>query len=245
MGKIAGRTVLVTRSAADSVAWAEDLADRGACPVVFPCIGQESIRDPATAAALGEALATADSLALTSVRGVAGAEELIAAPLPTRICVATVGHKTAAAATSAFGRVDLVAPGATGRSLAESLQAHFATRASAPLRKVVAAGAEGSRRDLEEVLEPAGVEVVRIPVYRTIPAAAESPRQDLTALQVDTIFLASPSAVVGLVARADVPNDVRVITIGPSTTAAARQAGLHVDGEATGRGLDALIEALP
>ena len=84
-----------------------------------------------------------------------------------------------------------------------------------------------------------------IAVYRTLVAQAEEPRGDITNMDVDTIFLASPSAVAGLLARTHVPKNVQIITIGPSTTLAAHEAGLHVDGEAAGRDLEGMIEAIP
>jgi uroporphyrinogen-III synthase len=48
-----------------------------------------------------------------------------------------------------------------------------------------------------------------------------------------------------LLARTHVPKNVQIITIGPSTTLAAHEAGLHVDGEAAGRDLEGMIEAIP
>jgi len=244
MTDLAGCTILLTRSAEDGAAWADVLAARGAHPVVFPCIDCEPIRGEATAAVLNGALERAAWLALTSVRGVEGVAELHSGPLPGDLSIAVVGDKTAAAARAAFGRVDLVASGATAESMARELVERL-SKVAAGADTVVAAGSESPRRDLEDILAPQGVEVVRIAVYRTVPAAAEEPRQDLARLGADAIFLASPSAVTGLLARADVADDIHVITIGPSTTAAARQAGLRVDGEATERGLEALIEAMP
>lgn len=58
------------------------------------------------------------------------------------------------------------------------------------------------------------------------------------------ILLASPSAVKGLLARADVPESVQVFSIGPTTTAAARAAGLQVAGQASRRDLDGLLEMI-
>ena len=60
-----------------------------------------------------------------------------------------------------------------------------ATRALAELRR---AG----------LIEPLGVEVQRIAVYRTVPAPPQEPREKLDELGVNTIFLASPSALKGL-----------------------------------------------
>jgi uroporphyrinogen-III synthase len=266
MGEAAGRTVLITRSAEDCEAWAADLSRRGARPLVFPCIGCEPIRDSATEASVREGLRGADWLALTSARGAEAVAGLAAELLPLRLPVAVVGDKTAAVACELLGRVDLVAAGGTARSLAGDLAARWRRDSSAPLRafsprapaaparsrrdgdaplRLLVAGAERGRRDIEEALAATDAEVTRVAVYRTVPAAAQEPREDLAALGVDTIFLASPSAVAGLLARARVPEGAAVITIGPTTSEAARAGGLRVAGEAAGRGLQAMIEAIP
>lgn len=108
---------------------------------------------------------------------------------------------------------------------------------------IVVAGARTKRRELEQECASRGCRVTRVALYRTISAPPQHPREDLAARDVDTIFLASPSAVAGLVARAVVPPDARIVTIGPTTSAAAREAGLQVTAEATHRGLRAMIEA--
>lgn len=245
MGDVRGRTILVTRSAEDAQSWATELGAHGARAVVFPCIACEPIRDPETAAALEGALEDADWLVFSSVRGVHGATELVGARRAGSANVAVVGDATESAARHALGRVDLVASGGTGRSLGVDLARRIRDSLRADSTRVVAAGAESPRSDLEEALEPLGVQVRRIAVYRTVPASVQQPPEDLGALGVDTIFLASPSAVTGLLARAGVPPTARIITIGPSTSEAARDAGLRVDGEAVGRGLEAMIEATP
>ncbi len=245
MRSLAGRTILVTRSAEDARAWAAELDRHGARTVVFPCIALQPIRNSATAAALAAALENADWLVLTSVHGAHGVAELVGARLGAGARVAVVGEATERAARQVFGRVDLVAPNGTGRSLGVGLARHIRDALGTDSTRVVAAGAENARLDVEEALESLGVEVQRIPVYRTVPASAQEPREDLGALGVDTIFLASPSAAAGLLARAVVPDDARIITIGPSTSETVRDAGLRVDGEAAARSLEGMIEAMP
>lgn len=245
MSSLSGRTILVTRSADDAPVWAEELGGYGARTVVFPCIARQPIRDSGAAAALAAALENADWLVLTSVHGAHGVAEMVGARRGAGARVAVVGEATERAAREVFGRVDLVAPNGTVRSLGEALAQHIRDALGADSTRVVAAGAENARLDLEEVLEPLGVEVHRVPVYRTVPASAQEPREDLGALGVNTIFLASPSAVAGLLARAVVPDDARIITIGPSTSEAVRDAGLRVDGEAAARSLEGMIEAMP
>ena len=248
MDNIDGLTVLLTRAREDAAAWAEGLAARGARAVVFPCIEPQPIRDEATAAALTAALRRADWLVLSSVRGVHGVAELSGSRSVADVSIATVGKATAATANRELGRVDLVAPGGTARDLAETLAHRLAEqsrRGAGQSIRVVAAGAQSSRRDLEEVLEPLGVEVSRVAVYRTAVARGKGRRESIASMGIDAIFLASPSAVSGLLARARVPEGVGIITIGPSTTRAARKAGLRVDGEACRRDLEGMIEAIP
>jgi uroporphyrinogen-III synthase len=245
MNDLAGRTVLITRAEEDAQKWAAQLAARGARAVVFPCIAGEAMRDENTAQELGAALDGADWLVLTSVRGVHGVAELVGARRAADVALAVVGEATAAAARRVLGRVDLVAPDGTSRSLGEALARTLRDELRTESARVVAAGAESAREDLEEALSPLGVRVQRVAVYRTVPAPPQEPREDIAALGIDTIFLASPSAVTGLLARAVVPDGVHIITIGPTTSEAARDAGLTVHGEAAGRGLEAMIEAMP
>ncbi len=245
MGEVRGRTILVTRGRENGEAWATELAARGAHPVVFPCISCEPIRDAETAASLEQALEDAEWLVLTSVRGVHGVAELVGARRAASVSIAVVGEATAEAARAAIGRVDLVSPEGTGRSLGDALARAIRDALRAGEARVVVAGAENPRHDFAEALGPVAAGVTRVAVYRTVSASPRRPRQDLGELAIDTIFLASPSAVRGLLARAEVPEDVRIVTLGPSTSAAVRDAGLRVDAEASERSLEAMIEATP
>lgn len=246
---VAGRTVLVTRPAEDAAAWCAEIERRGGRPVVLPCLVTEPVRDRATRAAFAAALDGAAWLALTSRRAVDAVAELLAgAALPDGVRVAAVGPATAAAARTALGRADLVAREGHGASLARDLAASLVAPAAngpdAP-RRVVVPAADRAGRQLEEVLEPLGIEVVRLTVYRTLPAPEADEKQDLAALGVDAVLLASPSAAEGLVHQAVVPETTQVISIGPSTTEAARRFGLRVAAEAVRPGLEGLLEAVP
>lgn len=237
---LAGRRVLVTRAVDDAEAWAESLVRLGAYPVIFPCLVSASLNDAATAARLRLALSDADWLVLSSRRGVESAASLVGPVLPPCVRIATVGPTTAQAAMVAWGHADLVAVTPTSEGLATELA--DAMRAS-PQRAVVAGAVDG-RRDAGVVLASRGWRVTIVPVYRTIAAPASRGRIDLSAQGVDDILLASPSAVTGLLNQAVLPSSVRIITIGPTTTAAARAAGLDVAAEALWPGLDGMLEAM-
>src|SRR5690606_37173508 len=109
---LAGRRILLTRSAEDSAAWAAELERLGAVPVVLPCITTEPIDTPELRAALAAAVAAADWLVVTSRRGAAAAAELLgAAPRPATLRVAAVGQATGEVAAERLGRVDAVGTG--------------------------------------------------------------------------------------------------------------------------------------
>jgi uroporphyrinogen-III synthase len=99
-----------------------------------------------------------------------------------------------------------------------------------PPGRVLFAGAEGARRLLVEDL---GADFVAL--YRTRAAPpARAPRGDLA-------VVASPSAARALAA---VSPTLPVVSIGPQTTAAAKEAGLAVLAEAAAPSVEALVSAV-
>jgi len=239
-----GRRVLVTRALDDAIAWATELAQVGAEPVIFPCLSTRPITDTVTAERLRAAVADADWIGVTSRRGVQSAAALLAAPLPARVRVAAVGPATARAASDLWGRNDLVATHSTLEGLTAELLGTTASADPSPGPHLVLAGARSRRRQGVQALLEHGWRVTVVAVYETVPAAPTDRRVDLGAEHLDDILLASPSAVTGLRNLACFPENVRIFTIGPTTTAAARAAGLVVTAEARRPGLDGLLEAM-
>jgi uroporphyrinogen-III synthase len=132
--------------------------------------------------------------------------------------VAAIGRATA----EALGGADVVPAVSTQEGLLAELPR--------PAGRVLFAGAEGARRLIVDALNADFV-----PLYRTRELApARLPEVDLT-------VVASPSA-----ARALGPlgGTGRVVSIGPETTAAARQHGLQVVEEASTHDLDGLVAAV-
>jgi len=244
-GRLADRVILVTRAAEDAEPWIETIRSRGARALSLPCIATENFVDAGIRATLVAGLETASWIVFTSRRGVAATADLLEDRMPAGVRIAVVGPSTAEEAEARFGRTNFVSAGGTGRALAHELAGLLALDAGAGPRCVLVAAADRGRRDLEEVLGPAGCEVLRVAVYRTVPAPPRTPRVDLGALGVNTILLASPSAVEGLLNQAEVPAEATVISIGPSTTEAARASGLEVAGEAPRPDLEGLLEVIP
>jgi uroporphyrinogen-III synthase len=239
---ISGRRILLTRAADDAERWAERLRELGASPSVLPCIECETLDDQATSQALRAALDGAAWLVLTSARGAEATFRLLRGSTPAGVSIAAVGPSTAKAAEP-LGVVSLVSSEGTSAGLARALLGRLRTAGTLPVGRVVVAGAEGGRADAEAVLAAAGVEVVRVNVYRTVPAPPATPRRDLAAERIDAVWLASPSAVAGLLNTAELPRDARVITIGPTTSSAATLAGLRVAAEAREPTLEGMLEA--
>ena len=263
MSDLARRRILLTRGEEDCAPWASQLESLGAIPVIFPCIECRDIDTPELRARLAAELPRTRWLVFTSRRGVTalarlrGGRRAGVAPgavldavpdvlpdpvpdsLPDAVKVAAVGPATAQAAAAAFGRVDLTGAGGTAASLADSLVPRLA-----PGDRVLMAVAENAGRTLEETLGSTGHACTRLDVYRTLPVPPLAPKRASSALGADNVLLASPSAVAGFLNQVRLDSAPVIFTIGPSTTAAARAAGLDVAGEAPRPGLRGLLEAM-
>ena len=132
--------------------------------------------------------------------------------------VAAIGRATA----EAFGGADVIARDSTQEGLLAELPR--------PAGRVLFAGAESARRLLVDELNADFV-----PLYRTLELRPE------TVPAADLVVLASPSAARAFAGRG---RRTPAISIGPETTAAARELGLTVAAEAATHDLDGLIAAV-
>lgn len=256
-----GKRIVLTRSAEDCADWAGRLETLGYEPVMLPCIDCEILGEPALRQTLAAETGLADWLVFTSRRGVEAFVALHDAPLPADTHVAAVGKATAAAARTLLGRIDLTGRRGTAAALAGELQSAIAERAAIRPPDVgeatgaAAAGretrhrlllvvAENAAATLETRLERAGIARKRVDVYRTVPAAPSGEKTALSSLAADGILLASPTAVEGFVNRVDIDVEPKLVTIGPSTSAAVRARGLEVAAEAPTPGLEGMLEAM-
>jgi uroporphyrinogen-III synthase/uroporphyrinogen III methyltransferase/synthase len=252
--RLDGRTVVVTRARGGDDALAARLAGLGASVRELPAI---EIGPPVSPEALDAALrelpridwvvfASANAVERTVQR--MDALELPRAWLALR-SLAAVGPATAERLAREVRAPDLVPEEATGAAAAAAL----AGRARG-LRVLVPRPAEG-RPELVDGLEAAGAEVLAPEAYRTVPAAPERLgvlAGWIEADEVDAVAFASPSAVKAVVAalgpRAELLRRVLLAAIGPTTSAALREAGFPPGAEParhTGRDLaDAVAEKL-
>jgi uroporphyrinogen III methyltransferase/synthase len=232
--------VLITRSDEDGTEWAAELERLGAEAVSHPCLTTTLIDTPALRDGLAAAADSADWLVFTSRRGVDAYAQLNPRPLRPETRIAAVGGATGQAALARLGRIDHVGRG-TAAALGESLTALPDFKRGCRCLLAVAANAS---TELYRRLGEAGATCWRFDVYRTKPARKRRRKRPLSALRVDTILFASPSAVQGFANQFDLDTEVRVFTIGPSTTAAARSHGIAVTAESRTPSFEGLLEAM-
>jgi uroporphyrinogen-III synthase len=208
--------------------------------VALPCIHCEPIDSPTLRADVAAAAAGADWLTFTSRRGVDAFASLHPATLA-RARVAVVGAATAEAARARLGRADLVGRDGTAASLGATL-----VRDGDLKRRphVLLALAENAGDTLERALTAAGARCTRFDVYRTIPVPPAATKRAMSTLRADNVIFASPTAVKGFVQQVAVDVPIKVYTIGPSTSAAARAAGLAVTAEAREPSLEGILESM-
>lgn len=233
MTELRGLRILLTRAAADNVAWAKGLAGLGARPIDHPCLFQEVLAE--SAGPLLAALERARWIALCSRHAVRAVAELVPGSCPESANLACVGPVTAAETERLLGPVALVAPGGTALSLAHALLGRLGDE-----ELVLLPGAERGRDELADEFHAAGRELERLPVYRT---RAVDPAERGALPAADAIFFASPSAVEAFALGPPPPTGALLVSLGPSTSAAVRAAGWSVAAESSTRDLGGMIEA--
>lgn len=246
-----GRTVAITRAREQASGLRTELVGLGAEVVEIPAIAIEprdfSVPD----------LGAYEWVAFTSPNGVrAFFDQLDRESRDARAFgaarIAAIGPGTAAELAARHLRADLV----PDRFVAESLVAAWPEPVAADGARVLLARAEVARDVLPEGLEALGFAVDVLAVYRTAPAVV--PPVALERVRtgaVDAVTFTSSSTVTNLVQslggvpapfRADHPAGAApvVISIGPVTSATAREAGLRVDAEATDHSIAGVVAVL-
>lgn len=111
-----------------------------------------------------------------------------------------------------------------------------------PPAAVLLPTALGAGWPLAQALTAAGLTPLRLPLYATHTVVAQAPMTGGPI--VDYIVFTSPSCVRGYLASGHAPGRARVVTLGPSTSAAAQAAGLNVFAQARPASLAGLIDVL-
>jgi uroporphyrinogen III methyltransferase / synthase len=246
-----GRTVVVPRTRQQAGELSARLRALGARPVEAPTIAIEPTADPgALAAAVRRLRDGAYSwVAFTSANGVAAVADVVAvqggdARWFAGAQLAAVGTGTAQALADRGLVPDLVPEPFTTRGLGAAL----AVAAGQVDRPVLLPRADLATDALVQVLGGAGVPLEEVEAYRTVPAEglATEVREGLLDGSVDAVALGSSSTarnLVGLLGGRPHPA-VRVVSIGPVTSATCRELGLEVAAEADPHDLDGLAAAV-
>ena len=242
-----GRRVAVTRARAQASGLAARLRALGAEAVEAPAIRIEPRRVEGELAA---ALAAVDDYALVCVTSPNGAalllDGLAAVGRDARALapatVAAIGPGTAAELVRRGIRADVVPERSVAEALVEAL-------GEVPVegRRVLVARAAEARDLLPDALRDRGADVHVAALYDTVAEPLSDGSRDALA-RSDYVTFTSSSTVSFLLdalgARADLLGGARIVSIGPITSATAREHGLAVHVEAERHDIDGLVEAL-
>ena len=236
-----GRSVVVTRARAQASGLARRLTDLGADVVEAPAIRIEP-RNDAEVARAAERIRDYALVVLTSPNGAAllldrlrDARELAG------VTVAAIGPGTAAELARRGVRADVVPERSVAEALVDALR-------DVPVEgeRVLVARAAEARDVLPDALRERGAGVDVVALYDTVPEPLAD-EQAKAAASADYVTFTSSSTVRFLMRALDgrAPDQFpRVVSIGPVTSAAAREHGLTVAVEAERHDVDGLVAAL-
>jgi uroporphyrinogen III methyltransferase/synthase len=253
---VEGRRILVTRPAEEPPTLDDLLRELGADPVRLPCI---AFAPPADRTLLDAALARLragarpDFVAISSAHA---ADRFIMELREAGLNPAAAFAGTSILAAGASTARKLLSLGLSARAPAEGVGADAMVAAfggEVRGKEILVPRAEDGNPTLVDGLAREGARVSAIALYRTVPATAADPAAAalLRAGRIDAIAFASGSAARGFAAlfgteAASLARASRVACMGENCAAAARAAGLPVDGVAAGgfRDLARVIESL-
>ena len=242
-----GRRIAVTRARAQASGLAARLRALGAEVAETPAI---RIEPRVVEGELERAVAEIAGYALVVLTSPNGAQllfdALAARGLDARalsgVTVAAIGPGTARELERRGVRADVIPPRSIAESLAQELE-----RIDVDGRRVLIARASEARDILPEALAARGAEVDVVALYDTVAEPlGDAQREALAA--ADAVTFTSSSTVRFLLEALGSPraalDGARVVSIGPVTSATARELGLEVATEATRHDIDGLVDAL-
>jgi len=232
-----GEVVAVTRARAQASGLAARLRALGAEVVETPAIRIEPRPfDPDLAERIGDY----SLLCLTSPNGVRllldglrDARDLAG------VTVAAIGPGTAAELQRRGVRADVVPERSVAEALVEALE-----RVPVEGRRVLVARASEARDTLPDALRQRGGEVEVVALYDTVAEPLGEGQREALARATYVTFTSSSTVRHLLEAGGEIPAGARVVSIGPVTSAAARQRGLAVHVEAERHDVEGLVAAI-
>ena len=242
-----GRSVVVTRARAQASGLAARLDALGARVIEAPAIRIVPRPVEGELAAMCDRIGDYALVCVTSPNGAALLFDALAARgrdarSLAGATVAAIGPGTAAELERRGVRADVVPE----RSVAEALVEALADVEVAGRRVLVARAAE-ARDVLPSALADRGAEVDVMPLYDTVAEELDADTLN-AATDADYVTFTSSSTVrnfLGAIGSAGrFPDRARVVSIGPVTSATARELGLTVHVEAERHDVDGLVDAL-
>jgi uroporphyrinogen III methyltransferase / synthase len=240
-----GRRVVVTRARAQASGLAATLRALGAEVVELPTIRIVPRLDSAEVRDAVHGIHSYALICLTSPNGARLLLQVLAeagrdARALANATIAAIGPGTAAALAERGIIADVVPERSIAEALVEALEGFEVGG-----RPVLVARAAEARDLLPDALRERGAKVDVVALYETL-AADPDPAAIEAAQDADYVTFTSSSTVRNFVGGVGdrLPPHARVISIGPVTTEAARQAGLEVHAEAEQHDPDGLVEAL-
>ena len=228
-----GRRVVVTRARAQASGLAARLASLGADVVETPAIRIEPRQ-------VEQDLTGYDLVCVTSPNGAALLmESLRDARDLAGATVAAIGPGTAAELRRRGVEADVVPPRSIAEALVESLE-------EVPVegRRVLVARAAEARDVLPDALRERGAVVDVVALYDTVAEQLTGEQLEAVATADYVTFTSSSTVRFFLDAIDGRPVAGKVVSIGPVTSATARERGLEVHVEATRHDVDGLVAAL-
>jgi uroporphyrinogen III methyltransferase/synthase len=240
-----GKKVVVTRARAQASELSRQLDALGAEPIELPAIRIEPRIDSEEVRRTVEALHTYALVCLTSANGVGLLFEAMAAQgrdarALSNASVAAIGAGTEAALAAHGVIADIVPERFVAEELVEALR-----KLELEGKPVLVARAAEAREVLPDALRKQGAEVDVVTLYETV-AEEPDPEALERAKDADFITFTSSSTVTNFMEASSngIPAGAKVISIGPITSEAIREAGLSVDVEADRHDIQGLVEAL-
>jgi uroporphyrinogen III methyltransferase / synthase len=241
-----GKTVAVTRARAQASGLARQLARLGADVIEAPAIRiqprpvtdevAQAAREIGSFALVCVTSPNGAGLLLDAVEAVGGDARSLAG-----VEVAAIGPGTAGELTARGITPDVVAQVSTAEGLLDAL-----ADMDVAGERVLVARASEARDALPDGLRERGADVVVVSLYDTV--AEELVEHQLAALdRADYVTFTSSSTVrffMDALNGRELPERTRVISIGPITSATARELGVEVHAEAAHHDIDGLVATL-
>jgi uroporphyrinogen III methyltransferase/synthase len=241
-----GRTIAVTRARAQASGLARRLTELGAEVVETPAI---RIEPRPVADEVAQAAREIGSFAVVCVTSPNGATLLLDAVEATGgdarsfagVEVAAIGPGTAAELARRGIRPDVVAETSTAEGLLDALEA-----IDVDGERVLVARAAEARDALPDGLAERGADVVVVALYDTV--AEQLGEEQLAAVERSDYVTFTSSSTVRFFMDArngdPLPASAKAISIGPITSATARELGIEVHAEAEQHDIDGLVATL-